>query len=73
LHDAIIGERLGLPSVSILTDAFTSAGELMASALGAKGYEFVVTDHPIASASNQEISERAQRAVRESTTILLQS
>jgi len=70
LHDALIGERLGLPSVGIMTSNFVSAAELMARALGADGYPFVVVDHPISSASSGELATRARKAVAESVAIL---
>jgi len=70
LHDAIIGERLGLPSVGIMTSNFVSAAELMARALGAEGYRFVVIDHPISSASTDELAARARKAVAEGVAIL---
>lgn len=70
MHDAIIGERLGLPSVGIMTSNFVSAAELMARALGAEGTRFVVIDHPISSASPTELAVRARQAVAESVEIL---
>jgi hypothetical protein len=71
LHDAIIGERLGLPSAAIMTTQFVSAAELMARALGAEGYRFVVIEHPISSASDEELMQRAQQAAADSARILL--
>jgi len=73
LHDAIIGERLGLPSVGVLTSEFVSAGDLMARVLGADGYRFVVTQHPISSATTPELATRAQRAALEGVRILVES
>jgi len=70
LHDAIIGERLGLPSVGIMTSNFVSAAELMARALGAEGTRFVVIDHPISSATPEDLAARARKAVAESVEIL---
>jgi hypothetical protein len=70
LHDAIIGERMGLPSVGIMTSKFVSAAELMARALGAEGYRFVVIDHPISSASAEDLTERARKAVGACVEIL---
>jgi hypothetical protein len=70
LHDAIIGERLGLPSVGIMTSNFVGAAELMARALGAEGYPFVVIEHPISSATPEALAERARGAVAESVQIL---
>jgi hypothetical protein len=70
LHDAIIGERLGLPSVGIMTSNFVGAAELMARALGAEGYRFVVIEHPISSASSVELAARARKAVADGIEIL---
>jgi hypothetical protein len=71
LHDAIIGERLGLPSAGIMTTQFVSAAELMARALGAEGYRFVVIEHPISSASGEDLARRARTAAADSARILL--
>jgi nicotinamidase-related amidase len=70
LHDAIIGERLGLPSVGIMTSNFVSAAALMARALGAEGYRFVVVEHPISSATPEDLAARARKAVAEGVEIL---
>jgi hypothetical protein len=73
LHDAVIGERLGLPSVGIMTEKFVSAAELMARALGADRFRFVVIEHPISSASPEGLAERARKAAAEAAAILLGS
>lgn len=70
MHDAIIGERLGLPSVGIMTSAFVSAAELMARALGAERFPFVVIDHPISSAAPGTLAQRARAAAAESVALL---
>ena len=70
MHDSIIGERLGLPSVGVMTSEFVSAGELMARVLGAEGYPFVVIEHPISSASEEDLAARARKAVADSVEIL---
>ena len=71
MHDAIIGERLGLPSVGIMTAQFVSAAEIMARVLGADGHPFVAIDHPISSASEAELAKRASQAVADGIEILL--
>lgn len=55
-----MGERLGLPSVSIMTEKFASAAELMSAVLGAPDYPFIVIEHPISSASREALVLRAQ-------------
>jgi hypothetical protein len=59
LHDAISSERVGTPAVGVMTSNFVSAAELMAKALGMPGYAFSVIDHPVSSASDQELEARA--------------
>jgi hypothetical protein len=70
LHDAVAGDRLGVPSVAVMTTKFASAAELMARVLGAEGYPFVAIDHPISSASLDTLAERARRAAAEGAAIL---
>ena len=58
--------------MGIMTSEFTDAAELMAKSLGAEGYAFIVVDHPISSASPEQLAEQAQRAVREGIGILVE-
>ena len=53
-----------------MTTQFVSAAELMSRVLGAEGHPFVVIEHPISSASNETLGERARRAAAESAAIL---
>ena len=57
-----MGEQLGLPSVAVMTTEFVSAAELMAAVLGAEGHRFVVIDHPIASATAEQLADQAGTA-----------
>ncbi len=45
-----------------MTEAFVSAAELMARALGADGYPFVAIEHPISSADRAGLAARAAQA-----------
>lgn len=65
------GERLGLPSAGIMTDRFVSAADMMARALGAEGYRYVVIEHPISSASVEALGERARKACAEAAALIL--
>jgi hypothetical protein len=71
LHDAIAAERLGIPSVGIMTTQFASAAQLMARVLGAEGYPFVVIEHPISSATSEQLAERAAHAAAAGKALLL--
>lgn len=65
-----MGEQLGIPSTGVMTSEFVSAAELMSSVLGADGFEFVVIDHPIASATPDQLVARAVAAAEDCTRIL---
>jgi len=59
LHDAVAAERLRVPAISVMTRNFVSAAELMARVLGMPDHGFGVIDHPVSSASNDELEQRA--------------
>ena len=63
MHDAIAAERVGVPAVGVMTEKFVSAAELMSRALGADGYPFAVIDHPVSSATSDELLARAEATV----------
>ncbi len=72
MHDSVAGERVGTPSVSVITEQFVSAAELMATVLGATGIPFVTVPHPISSATVEELGSIARRAAVECIAILTQ-
>lgn len=47
-----------------MTSNFVSAAELMARVLGMPDYAFTVIDHPVSSASDQELQARALQAIK---------
>ena len=53
-----------------MTTSFKSAADMMARALGAEGYRYVVIDHPISSASHAALAERARVAAAEAVRII---
>ncbi len=59
-----------MPSAGIMTTQFVSAAELMAKVLGLPGYPFVVIDHPISSATLDELADRARVAADEVAALL---
>ena len=70
MHDAVVGERMGVPSAGVMTEPFSDAADLMARVLGAEDFPFVVIDHPISSASDEALRDRAKTAVAQSIKIL---
>ena len=61
---------MGVPSAGVMTEPFSDAADLMARVLGAEDFPFVVIDHPISSASEEALRERAKAAVAQSVAIL---
>ena len=66
----MIGERLGKPSIGIMTTMFVSAADLMARILGAEDYRYVTIEHPISSADPKTLMTWAKKAAGESAEIL---
>lgn len=53
-----------------MTSEFVSAAELMSRVLGAEDHPFIVIDHPVSSASPEQLAERARKTVADAFTIL---
>jgi len=70
LHDAVSGERVGTPAVGVMTSAFVDGAELMAAALGVPGYPFAVISHPISSATDAELEDKARAALEQARHLL---
>ena len=62
-----------MPALAVMTETFVSAAQAMAGALGAEGYGFAVIEHPVSSASDAQLRERAQRIVEVARETLLAS
>ena len=64
---------MGIPSISIMTSKFVSAAEMMSRALGSEEYPFVIINHPISSASKDELKIQASVAIKEGVNLILRS
>ena len=60
-----------MPAVGVMTSAFVDGADLMAQACGAPGYGFAVIEHPISSATDAELLERAGEIVRQAEELVL--
>ena len=56
-------EKLGVPAVAVITDRFTASARAMAEANGLADYPFAVIAHPIASNTDEELRDKAERAI----------
>ncbi len=56
-----------------MTTRFASAAETMGKALGMPGYEFATIEHPVSSASDADLGERAKAAIEQGCRLLVQA
>jgi hypothetical protein len=63
--DGILLEQRGIPTVPICTDPFVPNGRAIAEAHGAPGYPFALVPHPLASASDEELTRQARQVLSE--------
>ena len=56
-------EIQGLPAVSIASSEFSQAAEVQRRALGMKDARYVLVDHPIQNATDDEMRDKARAAL----------
>ena len=71
MHDGIHAEKAGVPSVTICTDIFEITARSMAEMWGAPTYPIVLTEHPIAELTREQLRARAEDMLPQMETILL--
>jgi hypothetical protein len=57
--DSILCEKMGIPAIAIVTDAFVETGKLMAAKWGVAEFRFLAVPHPVANLSDAELDRRA--------------
>jgi hypothetical protein len=55
-----------------MTERFVSAAEMMSKVLGMPGYEFSTIEHPVSSATDDELAARARAAIEQGCKLLVQ-
>ncbi len=60
-----------MPAFGVMTTNFVSAAELMAKVLGMPGYAFAIIDHPVSSATDAGLRERAIAALKQGSLLLV--
>ena len=65
MHDATHLESLGIPTVPVATDAFTTAARAQAAALGRSDLDAAYVPHPIQDQTQKEIHARADAIAAE--------
>jgi len=54
-----------------MTTRFASAAEMMGRVLGMPGYAFPVIDHPVSSATDDELKAKARAAIEQGCRLLV--
>ena len=54
-----------------MTTRFASAAEMMGRVLGMPGYAFALIDHPVSSATDEELAARARAALEQGVKLLV--
>ena len=63
MHDTVWFEIQGLPAVSIASSEFDQAADVQRRALGMDEARYLLVDHPIQDATDDEMRTKAQAAV----------
>ena len=63
MHDTVWFEIQGLPAVTIASSEFAEAAEVQRRALGMEGARYILVDHPIQDATDDEMRAKAQVVV----------
>ena len=71
MHNATELERLGTPAVAFATTPFAKTAENMAKRRGFPGYRYILVEHPLSSAGDEGIRERARIALPRVLSIAL--
>ncbi len=56
-----------------MTTRFASAAEMMSRVLGMPGYAFAQIDHPVSSATDEELRRRARAAIEQGLAMLVRA
>ncbi len=54
-----------------MTERFSSAAEMMSRVLGMPGYAFAVIDHPVSSATDAQLAEKARTAIEQGLKMMV--
>lgn len=70
MHDGISFEQYGKPSLVLCTHPFDPTGRMIAKTLGLPDFRYALVDHPIGSASPEELCARALDGYHQGLQIL---
>ena len=65
VHDTVEFEKRGIPSTTIITEAFKKAADFQFRGKGMEGHPYVALPHPVSNLQPEEIRELTLRFVDE--------
>jgi hypothetical protein len=68
--DSILFEKVGVPAITIVTDAFVDTGKLMASKWGIPEFHFLSVPHPVANLTDAELDQCADDVIHDVVKLL---
>ncbi len=71
MHDGISFEQYGKPSLVLCTRPFDPTARMIANTLGMPDFRYALVEHPIGSASAEQLQARALDAYEQGRRILL--
>ena len=70
VHDTVEFEKLGIPSTTIITEAFKRAADFQFRGKGMEGHPYVQLPHPVSNLQSGEMRELTLRFVDEAASHL---
>ncbi len=69
MHDGISLEKLGRPTVVVVTEVFLHEAHVQRAALGMEGLQPLVIKHPLSTLTDEEIGQRVDTVVEQAPGI----
>ena len=69
MHDGISLEKLGRPTVVVVTEAFLHGAHVQRAVLGMEGLQPLVIKHPLSTLTDEEIEQRIATVVEQAPEI----
>ena len=71
MHDTVEFEKRGIPSTTIITEAFVNAAEFQFRGKGMENHSYVKLPHPVSNLRREEMEEVALRFADEVVSYLV--
>ena len=69
MHDAISAEKLGIPTVGVITQRFLPTARVMSEFLGLKDYPVACIAHPISNNTDAQLRAKAEEILEQALAL----